>query len=200
MTSRPPRGRLDAPIPLDMPMPAYAALLRAVNVGGTGKLPMAQLQAMCEAEGYAGVRTYIASGNVVFHTGRDAAQVKAALERRLHQYTGKPVRVLVRTAAELARILAANPFPEQAPNRTVVIFLDHALAADALATVSRQREERVALGGMAGSKLRIPAGEAGTGRNMNSVARLAAMAAALDAQPPAAPKARPKPARIRPSG
>lgn len=200
MTSRPPRGRLDAPIPLDMPMPAYAALLRAVNVGGTGKLPMAQLQAMCEAEGYAGVRTYIASGNVVFHTGRDAAQVKAALERRLHQYTGKPVRVLVRTAAELARILAANPFPEQAPNRTVVIFLDHAPAADALATVSRQREERVALGGMAGSKLRIPAGEAGTGRNMNSVARLAAMAAALDAQPPAAPKARPKPARIRPSG
>ena len=200
MTSRPPRGRLDAPIPLDMPMPAYAALLRAVNVGGTGKLPMAQLQAMCEAEGYAGVRTYIASGNVVFHTGRDAAQVKAALERRLHQYTGKPVRVLVRTAAELARILAANPFPEQAPNRTVVIFLDHAPAADALATVSRQREERVALGGMAGSKLRIPAGEAGTGRNMNSVARLAAMAAALDAQPPAAPTARPKPARIRPSG
>ena len=200
MTSRPPRGRLDAPIPLDMPMPAYAALLRAVNVGGTGKLPMAQLQAMCEAEGYAGVRTYIASGNVVFHTGRDAAQVKAALERRLHQYTGKPVRVLVRTAAELARILAANPFPEQAPNRTVVIFLDHAPAADALATVSRQREERVALGGMAGSKLRIPAGEAGTGRNMNSVARLAAMAAALHAQPPAAPKARPKPARIRPSG
>lgn len=200
MTSRPPRGRLDAPIPLDMPMPAYAALLRAVNVGGTGKLPMAQLQAMCEAEGYAGVRTYIASGNVVFHTGRDAAQVKAALERRLHQYTGKPVRVLVRTAAELARILAANPFPEQAPNRTVVIFLDHAPAADALATVSRQREERVALGGMAGSKLRIPAGEAGTGRNMNSVARLAAMAAALHAQPPAARKARPKPARIRPSG
>ena len=200
MTSRPPRGRLDAPIPLDMPMPAYAALLRVVNVGGTGKLPMAQLQAMCEAEGYAGVRTYIASGNVVFHTGRDAAQVKAALERRLHQYTGKPVRVLVRTAAELARILAANPFPEQAPNRTVVIFLDHAPAADALATVSRQREERVALGGMAGSKLRIPAGEAGTGRNMNSVARLAAMAAALDAQPPAASTARPKPARIRPSG
>lgn len=200
MTSRPPRGRLDAPIPLDMPMPAYVALLRAVSVGGTGKLPMAQLQAMCEAEGYAGVRTYIASGNVVFHTGRDAAQVKAALERRLHQYAGKPVRVLVRTAAELARILAANPFPEQAPNRTVVIFLDHAPAADALATVSRQREERVALGGMAGSKLRIPAGEAGTGRNMNSVARLAAMAAALDAQPPAAPKARPKPARIRPSG
>ena len=75
----------------------HIALLRAVNVGGTGKLPMAQRQAMCEAEGYAGVRTYIASGNVVFHTGRDAAQVKAALERRLQQYAGKPVQMLVRT-------------------------------------------------------------------------------------------------------
>ena len=124
--------------------------------------------------------------NVVFHTARDAEQVKAALERRLQQHAGKPVRVLVRTAAELARILAANPFPEQAPNRTVVIFLDDAPAVDALATVSRQREERVALGereiyvdygaGMADSKLRIPAGEAGTGRNMNTVARLASMA------------------------
>ena len=139
-----------------------------------------------------------------------AAQVKAALERRLHQYAGKPVRVLVRTAAELARILAADPFPEQAPNRTVVIFLDDAPAADALATVSRQCEERVALGereiyvdygaGMADSKLRIPAGEAGTGRNMNTVARLAAMAAALDAQPPARAARPEKPARVRPSG
>ena len=87
-------------------MPAYGALLRAVNVGGTGKLPMSELQAMCEAEGYAGVRTYIASGNVVFHTPLGEAQVKAALERRLQAYAGKPVRVLVRTAAELARIVA----------------------------------------------------------------------------------------------
>ncbi len=107
-------------------MPAYAALLRAVNVGGTGKLPMSELQAMCEAEGYAGVRTYIASGNVVFHTPLGEAQVKAALERRLQAYAGKPVRVLVRTAAELARIIAANPFPDEQPNRTVAILLDHA--------------------------------------------------------------------------
>jgi len=191
-------------------MPAYAALLRAVNVGGTGKLPMSQLQAMCEAEGYAGVRTYIASGNVVFHTGLAEAQVKAALERRLRDYAGKPVRVLVRTAAELARILAANPFPEQAPNRTIAILLDGAPPADALATVSQRKDERLALGereiyvdygaGMADSRLRIPAGEAGTGRNMNTIARMAAMAAALDAEPPAPPKPASKPARARRSG
>ena len=183
-------------------MPAYAALLRAVNVGGTGKLPMSELQSMCEAEGYAGVRTYIASGNVVFHTALGEAQVKAALERRLLAYAGKPVRVLVRTAAGLARILAANPFPDEAPNRTIAILLDDAPSPGALDTVSQQQNERLALGereiyvaygsGMADSRLRIPAGEAGTGRNMNTIARLAAMTAALDADPPGA-----RPARAR---
>ena len=191
-------------------MPAYAALLRAVNVGGTGKLPMSELQAMCEAEGYAGVRTYIASGNVVFQTGLDPDQVKAALERRLLDYAGKPVRVLVRTAAELARIVAANPFPEQAPNRTIAILLDDAPPPGALATVAHQRNERLALGereiyvdygaGMADSRLRIPAADTGTGRNMNTIARLAAMAAALDADPPAPPTPPAKPARARRSG
>jgi len=170
-------------------MPAYVALLRAVNVGGTGKLPMSELQAMCEAEGYAGVRTYIASGNVVFRAAGGEAQVKAALERRLLDYAGRPVRVLVRTAGALAQVLAANPFPDEAPNRTVAIFLDAPPAADALRTVSRQADERIALGereiyvaygkGMATSRLQIPAAAEGTARNMNTVARLAAMAAAL---------------------
>ncbi|HEY0489493.1 MAG TPA: DUF1697 domain-containing protein, partial [Telluria sp.] len=47
-------------------MTTFIALLRAVNVGGTGKLPMTELKAMCEAAGFTNVRTYIASGNVVF--------------------------------------------------------------------------------------------------------------------------------------
>ena len=47
-------------------MTVFIALLRAVNVGGTGKLPMTKLRAMCEAAGFTDVRTYIASGNVVF--------------------------------------------------------------------------------------------------------------------------------------
>ena len=47
-------------------MTVYIALLRAVNVGGTGKLPMEQLVELCAGAGFTGARTYIASGNVIF--------------------------------------------------------------------------------------------------------------------------------------
>ena len=46
-------------------MPVFIALLRAINVGGTGKLPMSDLRSLCEKAGFRNVRTYIASGNVV---------------------------------------------------------------------------------------------------------------------------------------
>lgn len=164
----------------------YIALLRAVNVGGTGKLPMADLRAMCESAGFQDVRTYIASGNVVLRSTSTAAQVKATLETSLARYAGKPVGVLLRTAAEMAAVLAANPFPKAAPNRVVAIFLDNAPPADTLATLSHRNGEEVVLGrrelyvhygdGMADSKLKIPAAKSGTGRNMNTVSRLAAMA------------------------
>jgi uncharacterized protein (DUF1697 family) len=167
-------------------MTDFVALVRAVNVGGTGKLPMTELRAMCEAEGFARVRTYIASGNVVFESDRDAAAVKASLEARLAAYAGKPVGVCVRTAAEMAAVLAANPFPDDAPNRTLAIFLDAPPPADALDHVTHQTIERVALGAreiyvaygeaMARSRLAIPAAARGTARNMNTVARRARMA------------------------
>ena len=83
-------------------MNAFVALLRAVNVGGTGKLPMTELKAMCEAAGFQSVRTYIASGNVVFQSAKTEAQVKGALEAALAAYAGKPMGVLVRSAAEMA--------------------------------------------------------------------------------------------------
>ena len=104
-------------------MTIYIALLRAVNVGGTGKLPMAELKAMCEEVGFEEVRTYIASGNVVFRSRKSAAQLKATLEKRLALYAGKPVGVAVRTAAEMAEVGKANPFPQAPGNRTVAIFL-----------------------------------------------------------------------------
>jgi uncharacterized protein (DUF1697 family) len=169
-------------------MTTYIALLRAVNVGGTGKLPMSELRAMCESLGFAKVRTYIASGNVVFESDLAETAIKSRLERSLETYAGTKVGVLVRTGEELAAVLAANPFQSAAPNRTVAIFLDEPPPADALAGVSGQRTEEIALGkreiyvhygdGMANSKLKIRAAKSGTARNMNTVAKLAEWAAA----------------------
>jgi uncharacterized protein (DUF1697 family) len=167
-------------------MPAFVALVRAVNVGGTGKLPMTVLTRLCCKAGFENVKTYIASGNVVFESEKSAAQIKAALEASLKRYAGKPVGVVVRTGPDMAAVLEANPFREAPPNRVVAIFLDEPPPPDALDTISGQQDEKVALGrreiyvwygdGMGRSKLRIPAAARGTARNMNTVAKLAAMA------------------------
>jgi uncharacterized protein (DUF1697 family) len=164
----------------------YIALLRAVNVGGIGKLPMADLKAICIDVGFTQVQTYIASGNVVLHSTLSAAKVKAALEAKLLAYAGKPVGVLVRTGPEMAAVLADNPFPQCAPNRVVAIFLDTPPNADAAIQATGRKDEEIALGtrelyvhygdGMADSKLRIPAVQNGTARNMNTVSKLASMA------------------------
>jgi uncharacterized protein (DUF1697 family) len=170
-------------------MAAFVALLRAVNVGGTGKLPMTELKAMCEELGFGAVRTYIASGNVVFTSRKSESAIKAALEKRLHAFAGAPVGVLVRSAAEMAEVLAGNPFSKMAPNRTVAIFLDKAPSADTLVGIRGQKDEEVKLGrreiyvhygdGMGTSKLAIPGAKTGTARNMNTIATLAKMAAEL---------------------
>src|SRR6185312_5454101 len=161
------------------------ALLRAVNVGGTGKMPMPTLVKMCEAAGFDAVRTYIASGNVMFNSRLKERRIKGLLEERLASYAGKSVSVLVRSADEMRTVLAANPFQAEPGNRTVAIFLDTAPPAHALEEVRGTRSERLALGtreiyvaypdGMAGSKLVIPAAKTGTARNMNTIAKLAAM-------------------------
>jgi uncharacterized protein (DUF1697 family) len=168
---------------------AFVALLRAVNVGGTGMLPMTDLKSLCEKAGLAKVRTYIASGNVVFESDLSESQVVAALEASLEAYAGKPVGVMVRTAAEMAKVAAANPFPQAAPNRTTAIFLSRPPPGDALDAVTGRRGEEIELGtreiyvhygeGMAASKLKIAAAKTGTARNINTVAKLAELAANL---------------------
>jgi uncharacterized protein (DUF1697 family) len=164
-------------------MTKYVALLRAVNVGGSGKLPMTELISMCESSGFVNPRTYIASGNVVFESKLTEAAVKAKLECCLATYAGKPVEVMVRTGEEMTAVLAKNPFKSRPPNQTVAIFLDERPPKDTLKTISGQDTEEVALGareiyvhygkGMGRSKLKIPAAKKGTARNMNTVAKLA---------------------------
>ena len=168
-------------------MTTYVALLRAVNVGGSGKLPMTELKAMCIAAGFERVRTYIASGNVVLESVGSAAKVKSALEERLLAYAGTSFGVVVRTGPEIAAVLKANPFARRSPTSAVAIFLDEAPPRDALKHAKGVTDETMRLGkreiyvhypsGQGRSKLRIPAAKSGTARNMNTVAKLAAMAA-----------------------
>ncbi len=163
-------------------MPTHLALLRAVNVGGTGLLPMAELRALAEGLGFARVRTHLASGNLLVDSPLSADAVQDRLSEALAQRQGRAVGVVMRTAADLARVLDEQPFRDAAPNRVLVSFLPGPVRADALATVRHQADEQIALlaqevvvhygAGMGSSKLRVPAAEAGTARNLNTVAAL----------------------------
>jgi uncharacterized protein (DUF1697 family) len=167
-------------------MTIYIALLRAVNVGGTGKLPMSTLRSMCESLGFAKVRTYLASGNVVFESALSEADVRDALSHRLAQYDPKLTDVLVRSRKELAAVLEANPFKQEAPSQTLAIFLPDAPAANWEAGVSGQGSERIALGtrevyvhyadGIGRSKLKIADAATGSGRNMRTIGALVDLA------------------------
>jgi uncharacterized protein (DUF1697 family) len=92
----------------------YVALLRAVNVGGTKRMAMAQLRASLEALGLADVRTYLQSGNAVFRAPDTGEGAEQALAERISECIatdfGHAVEVLVLTAEQLAAIVADNPF------------------------------------------------------------------------------------------
>ena len=89
----------------------HVALLRAINVGGTKKLLMAELRAMFEAAGCADVRTYIQSGNVVFRADPALAErITALIEAEIAATKGFQVPVVTRTAAEWSAVVEGNPF------------------------------------------------------------------------------------------
>jgi uncharacterized protein (DUF1697 family) len=170
-------------------MNAYIALLRGINVTGNGMFPMTELKSMCEELGFKSVKTYIASGNVVFTSRKTEAQVKAILEKAVAVYLGKPTCVLIRTAAEMAAVLAANPFKEMHGSKTLAFFLDCAPEANHLDPRAHHIDEQIQPGlreiyvyypnGQGQSRLRIPAFKNATARNLNTVAKLAEMSAAL---------------------
>ena len=163
-------------------MTTYIALLRAVNVGGTGKLPMADLKDLCVELGFVRIETYIASGNVVFDCDLPPQVVQAKLEKRLHAYAGRAIAAFVRTAAQIRTILKENPFPDKEPKLTYSFFLNEKPHSSALDHVRGRDGEEMRLGqreiyvhypkGMGQSKLRIPTATLGTARNLNTVAKL----------------------------
>ncbi|MBL9058579.1 MAG: DUF1697 domain-containing protein [Mangrovicoccus sp.] len=163
----------------------HAVLLRAVNVGGTGRLAMADLTALCRAAGFPDAGTFLASGTVVLSSDRDEAAIRAALEPALAARLGAPVPVFVRSGAEMEEILAANPFPAADPSRVHVLFLQAPPDPGAIARARHRTDEELAPGrreiylhtpsGIGRSRLRLPAMDEGTARNLNTVARLAAL-------------------------
>jgi uncharacterized protein (DUF1697 family) len=150
---------------------------------------MTVLTRMCETAGFENVKTYIASGNVVFRSDSQESQVRSVLEDQLRQYSGRDVGVLVRTGDEIADTLARNPFVDAPGNRVMTLFVDGALPVDPLEGVTGLKDEQVRLGkrelfilypeGMANTRLRIPGEKTGTARNMNTIAKLAQMLGAL---------------------
>lgn len=162
----------------------YCAMLRAVNVGGTGKLPMAELRALCEAEGFAEVSTWIASGNVLFSSELDEAEIVARLEARLASHLGARIGVLARTSAQLRQILEADPFHREDGSKVGILVLPSEPDAQALAVRGQAGEEIAVHGreifvrypdGMGRSKLRFKAMDIGTMRNRNTVAKLVSL-------------------------
>jgi uncharacterized protein (DUF1697 family) len=170
-------------------MTVYVALLRAVNVGGSGLFSMNDLRALCVELGFSNVRTYIQSGNVVFDSPGSETVVGTALEGALAAKTGRPVGVLIRTAPELRAVLDANPFRDAKPAQVGVVFLPKPVTSDVVAgLVIPGNEEVRSVGrevfvhypdGMGRSKLKLRFAADGTTRNLNTVAKLLAMASSV---------------------
>jgi uncharacterized protein (DUF1697 family) len=172
-------------------MAVYVALLRAVNVAGT-LLPMADLKSICEDLGFTDVKTYIASGNVLFRADASQAAVAKRLDDALGKRLGKNPGVMIRSAAQLAAIADKAPFPHARPNYLLVHFFNDPPPADALKAMAAPGGEEAKLSGheiyvhypdgSGRSKLRLPTLKTGTSRNLNTVRKLAELAAAMEGE------------------
>ena len=171
-------------------MSAYAALIRAVNVSGTGKLPKEDLKAIGEACGFENNRTFINSGNLLFSTDLAEAAAKQRLEEKVAEYFGKPVPVYVRSAKEMKEVVERDPFADDKPSRRFAHFIDDMPVQAMLDEARDVQGERLALGprliyvsygeGIGKTRLKLPAIKRGTARNMNSVAKIAELLAEME--------------------
>jgi uncharacterized protein (DUF1697 family) len=172
----------------------YIALLRGINVGGHTRVSMSDLRDFAAALGFAGARTLLQSGNLVF---RSTARTSAPLERRMEieaeTHLDLQTDFFVRTAEEWKAILADNPFREQAardPSHLIVMFLKKPAGAKAVAALQsaitgneivrasgRQAyivyPDGIGRSRLTGAVIEKTFGARGTGRNWNTVTKLA---------------------------
>jgi uncharacterized protein (DUF1697 family) len=127
-------------------MPTHVALLRGINLAGRNRVAMAALREVVEGLGHTDVATYIQSGNVVFtSTEADPGTLAAALERAIGDQLGVRPRVVVLSCAELARVVAGNPFGrEDNPKLVHAVFWNGPLGPeehDAVAAAQQRSRE-----------------------------------------------------------
>ena len=175
----------------------YVALLRGINVGRARQIGMPRLTEVLTARGHANVRTHLRSGNVVLDSPLGEPELVADVEKAIEDEFGFEVPVVVRTGAELAAVIAGDPFATVAtdPARYLVTFLPEPPAPDRVDALPpaedgggeylvRGRELYLGLpAGVANTPLAAwkwdrLLGVAGTGRNWNTVTRLGELTAA----------------------
>jgi uncharacterized protein (DUF1697 family) len=168
-------------------------LLRGVNVGGV-KVPMAELKAIAVEAGFANPRTLLASGNLVIESDAEPTDVEARLEKGIAAHFGRPIEVIVRTPPQWSALMAANPFTDEAGidgSKLLVMVMKAGIkegAVEALRAFAAGDERVESSGGdlffwhpdgLGRSKMAEKAQPrligVGTGRNWNTVRKLAAM-------------------------
>lgn len=178
------------------------AMLRGVNLAGRQMIKMPALKTLCTSLGLRDVQTYIQSGNIIFREDKEAPSALARrLEVKIEAEFGFRPAVIMRTASELRKVIAKNPFAGQAgiePNRLLVVFMDilpTKQAREKVLAIPCEPEELHINGrelyiyypnGMARPKIPVVRLEkvlqcSSTGRNLNTVNKLLAMAEALEA-------------------
>ena len=180
-------------------MTVFIAFLRGINVGGRATIKMAQLKTLFERLGLAHVRTLLNSGNVVFTASKGSGALTKELEDAVEKEFGFRPTIVLRTKAQLKKILDANPFPEMAkddPSHLLVMTLAKKPRAGAKASLAKAysgpeeieiKGENVYLtypNGIGKSKLTNALLEkhvgVGTARNWNTLTKLVALAEGME--------------------
>jgi uncharacterized protein (DUF1697 family) len=124
-------------------MTVHVAMLRGINLGPTRRVPMADLRELLSEAGYEGVRTYVQSGNIVLGSPEKPAEVEGRLRELISGRFGFDVPVIVRSRAQLAAVVKANPLGDVAdnPKRYQVSFLADKPPAELVRRIAQQAHE-----------------------------------------------------------
>lgn len=168
-------------------------LFRGMNTGGI-RAPVGEQRAMAEAMGLGNPLTLMASGNLVVESDRDPADLEKAIEAETERRFGRRIETIVRTPAQWANLMRANPYPKEsseAPSRLLLMVMKDGTkpgAVEALMAFARGDEQVREAGGalwfwhpegIGQSKMAEKAQPrligTGTARNWNTVNKLAVM-------------------------